>query len=111
MTTCVYPTVLNRPCGCPAARRIRWQEQHRTVPEIHDWPLCPFHHDLQLAALLLSCDVHAVALLTVDGDLIQPTDSSLAGQLWPTAAPSAAELLQLVDPAAGAHTARARRTA
>ncbi|MFI5736208.1 hypothetical protein ACIA49_39200 [Kribbella sp. NPDC051587] len=109
--TCVYPTVLGRPCGRPAVRRIRWQEQHRTGPEIHDWPLCPFHHDLQLAELLLSCDVHALALLTLDGDLIQPTDPALLEQLWPISAPSAAELLQLVDPVTGKDTARARRIA
>ena len=101
MTVCVYPTVLNKPCGRTAGGRIRWQEQHRHGQEIHDWPLCPFHHDVQLAKLLLSCGVHSLVLLTPDGELILPNHSPEPTTVWPAPVPSVAELLQLVDASPG----------
>jgi hypothetical protein len=111
MTVCMYSTVLNKPCGRQAVRRIRWQQQHRIVQEIHDWPLCPFHGDLQLAELLLSCDVHSIAVLTLDGGLILPAHLQPESPLWPVATPGVAELLQMVNARRGSTTAPTRRTA
>lgn len=110
MTACVYLTVLNKPCGRAAVRRVRWQEQNGFDQDTHDWPLCPFHRDLRLADLLLSCDAHSVALLTLDGELVLPQRLPPALP-WAIAVPSIAELLQLVDALSGPGSEQARETA
>lgn len=111
MTVCVDPTVLDKPCGRQAVRRVRWQQQHRSGPEVHDWPLCPFHQDLQLAELLLSCDVHNLALLTLEGELILPTQVPPDSPLWPVTVLGIAELLQLVNTRGGQDAAQTRGAA
>lgn len=59
---CRYLTVLNRECGRDTSTRLQWTEVRPATgaTSTHDVPLCPFHHDLTLAELVLDCTVDAI---------------------------------------------------
>lgn len=65
MFTCLYKTVLERPCGRPATRPLSWVEirpawDSQGQPILHAAMFCPFHYDLTLALLVLDCTVHEI---------------------------------------------------
>jgi hypothetical protein len=62
MLTCLYVTTLERVCGRPAPQRVRWAE-HRPATgstTVHELVVCPFHHDLTVAELVLDCTVDVI---------------------------------------------------
>lgn len=65
MLTCLFTTVLDRPCGRPATCPLAWEEirpawDSRAQTIHHAAMFCPFHYDLTLAVLVLDCTVHEI---------------------------------------------------